>query len=264
VGSLLWALKDNWHLASPATMLVALGVGVALLYGRTARWGRRWLLALMLVYWALATPPGAWIVAAPLVRGQHRLDTASEARGAQAIVVLGGGIVSHVAGDLAVDDTMASGLRLVEGVRVYRLLGDPLLVVSGGNAQRIDPPRPESAALRRAAIDLGVPPDRIVEDNQSLTTREQVIAFSRLLADRHLDRFVLVTSPVHMRRSLAAFRANGLDPVPSVSQLRSDTDDTFWTLVPERASLGLADSALYEYAAFAYYWWHGWLPKSGW
>jgi uncharacterized SAM-binding protein YcdF (DUF218 family) len=260
VTSLVWNLKDNWHLVSPLPLFIGLGVGITLLYGRrTSHWGRRWLLAMLLGYFALSTPVGSWLLAAPLTHGQPSLHAAADARGAQAVVVLGGGIVSRAAGDLVIDDLRSSALRVIEGVRVYRLLGDPLVVVSGGNAQRVSPPRPEAVALRKAAIDLGLPPERIMTDLQSLTTREQAINLSRLLADRRIDRFVLVTSPVHMRRSLAVFRASGLDPVPSASDLERDADRSFWAPVPNRDSLNLSDSALYEYAAFVYYWWRGWL-----
>ena len=78
-------------------------------------------------------------------------------------------------------------------------------------------------------------------------------------AGRRIDRFVLVTSPHHMKRSLGAFRAVGLDPVPSASRLRSETNDEFWTLIPSRQSLLISDGALYEYAAWLYYWGRGWL-----
>lgn len=262
MSALVWAIKSNWHLASPLPIVLALTIGLALLHvRRTAIWGRRWLMAFILSYWALSTPPGARLISAPLVHGQHRLASASEAEGAQAVVVLGGGIQSRSADGLVIDDLMGSGLRVIEGVRVYRLLGDPLLVVSGGNAQRLETPRPESGALRHAAVDLGVPPDRVLEDDKSLTTREQAVEIARLLEERHLDRFVLVTSPLHMRRSMAAFRSVGLHPVPSASQLADDEDDWRWMLLPNRGSLSISDGALSEYAAFLYYWSHGWFRE---
>ena len=262
--ALLWAVKDHWHLSSPLPLVLALTLGLVLLYvRRTVVWGRRWLTAVILGYWAMATPMGSWLISVPLAYGQHRLASASEAAGAQAVVVLGGGILSRAADGMVIDDVMASGLRVIEGVRVYRLLGDPWLVVSGGITQRLQVPRPESAALRRAAVSLGVPPGRVLEDDKSLTTREEAVEIARLLAERHIDRFVLVTSPLHMRRSMAAFQAVGLNPVPSASQLGGDSDDPFWTLLPDRDSLNLSDGAMYEYAAFVYYWSHGWLGKPG-
>jgi uncharacterized SAM-binding protein YcdF (DUF218 family) len=262
VNSIIWILKDNFHLMSVRQLLLGLGVGIALLYSRrTERWGRRWLLAMLFGYWALATPLGAWMLAAPLMRERSRVVTAADAKGAHAVVVLGGGILSRVTEDMILDDLIASSLRVIEGVRVYRLLDDAVLIVSGGNSQRLVPPRPESAALMRAAVDLGVPRDRIVQEDRSLTTQEQVGAIRRILADRHVDRFVLVTSPLHMYRSLILFRAAGMDPVPSASPLRDDPDTAFWTMAPDRESLGVSDSAIYEYAAMAYYWWRGWLSR---
>jgi uncharacterized SAM-binding protein YcdF (DUF218 family) len=258
--ALIWGLKDNCHLTSPLPLVLALTLGLLLLYGRrTAPWGRRWLVAVALGYWALSTPMGSALIAAPLTYGQRGLSSVAEARGAQAVVVLGAGIYSFRAGGLAIDDLAGSGLRVLEGVRLYRLLGDPLLVVSGGNTPRVDPPRPEGDALRRGAIDLGVPPGRVLADNVSMTTYEQAKTMSRLLPARGITRFVLVTSPIHMPRSLAVFRAVGLDPVPSPGAARSETGDPFWTPLPDRQSLSVADGALYEYAARFYYWWRGWL-----
>jgi uncharacterized SAM-binding protein YcdF (DUF218 family) len=257
---LLWAIKDNFHLTSLVPLILALVLGLILLsIQRTARWGRRWLALVTLGYWALATPLGSSLIAAPLARGQHGLASAADANGAQAIVVLGGGIFSHRAGGLAIDDLAGSGLRLLEGVRLYRLLGDPWLVVSGGNTPRVDPPRPEGEAMRRAAIDLGVPTARILVDDVSMTTFEQAKTMSRMLPAHGITRFVLVTSPLHMPRSLAVFRGAGLDPIPSPSAARSESDDPFWSPLPDRQSLSVSDAVVYEYAARLYYWWRGWL-----
>ena len=258
--ALLWALKDNWHLTSLLPLVVALAIGVLLLYlRRTALWGRRWLTAVVIGYWAMATPIGSWLIAAPIAHGQRRVEAAADAAGAQAVVVLGGGIVSYMSDGLALNDLVSSALRVIEGVRVYRLLGDPLLVVSGGNTPHVDPPQPEGEAMRRGAIGLGVPPSRVLSDNASMTTFEQAQTLGRELPARGIRRIVLVTSPIHMPRSLAVFRAAGLDPIPSAGPLRGNPDDSFWTLVPDRQSLGISDAAIYEALALVYYWSRGWL-----
>ena len=258
--ALLWAVKDSWHLTSLQPLVLALAIGLALLYVRRfAVWGRRWLTVCILGYWVLATPIGSELLAGPFVYGQQRIASAADAAGAQAVVVLGGGINTHESEGLALSDLNTSALRVIEGVRVYRLLGDPLFIVSGGNTSRVDPPRPEGEALRRAAIELGVPPSRILTDNASMTTYEQARTMSRLLPEHGISRFVLVTSPIHMPRSMVVFRSAGLDPIPSSSPLRGDPDELFWTLIPSRESLTVSDSAIYECAARVYYWWRGWL-----
>lgn len=260
--AMLSVLKANWRWSSPSLLLLLAGAGVGLLYlRRGTSWGRRWLTAVLLAYGFLATPMGSGLVALPLARRQPRLSSVAEANGAQAVVMLGGGITSHMAGGMTIDDLDSSALRLIEGVRVYRLLGDPLLVVSGGNTQELDPPRTEAAAFRTAAIALGVPASRILAETESMTTRDQAVAIGRLLAVRRIETFVLVTSPIHMSRSLAAFRAVGLKPVASASELRGDPGDMSWSLAPDRASIGIADAALYEYLAWAYYWARGWVGR---
>ena len=264
MGAILSVLKGNWRFSSPSLLLLLAGTGVVLLYiRRGSSWGRRWLTTVLLTYWLLATPMGSGLVALPLARHQPHLLSAVEANGARAVVMLGGGIASHAADGMTIDDLDASALRVIESVRVYQLLGEPLLIVSGGNTQEVDPPRTEAAAFRSAAIALGVPASRVLADTESMTTREQAVAVARLLKARSIESFVLVTSPLHMSRSLAAFRAVGLKPLASASELRGASREMSWSLAPDRPSIRLADAALYEYLAWAYYWSRGWVgPES--
>jgi uncharacterized SAM-binding protein YcdF (DUF218 family) len=258
--SLVAVLKDGFRLSGASLWVGLIAVGVALLYTRHgSRWGRRWLTAVVLAFWIFATPIGAALISAPLTRGQRRVMTPADAPGARAVVVLGAGIVSAVADGMTIDDLMYSALRVIEGVRVYRLLGDPLLIVSGGNTQRLHPHRSEGTAFRDAAVRLGVPASRVIADTESRTTREQALTLKRMLADRGIDRFVLVTSPIHMSRALATFRAVGLNPTPSASSLGDDTQqEPDWIFVPKRQYLILSDAAIYEYAASVYYWSRRW------
>lgn len=253
-------LKDTVRLSSLPTILSLFAVGIVLLYGRrTAVWGRRWLTATILGYWTLSTPAGAWIISAPVSGRNRPMATAEQAAGAQAVVMLGGGTLSHVAYGRTIDDLGSSSLRLIEAVRVYHLLGDPLVIMSGGATQKLVPGRSEAEAYRDAAIRLGIPSERIAVEDRSLTTREQALFLKPILAARGITRFVLVTSPTHMGRSLAAFRAVGLDPIGSASPLREQDRTSYWSPVPERESLVISDTAIYDCVALLYYWANGWL-----
>jgi uncharacterized SAM-binding protein YcdF (DUF218 family) len=59
-----------------------------------------------------------------------------------------------------------------------------------------------------------------------------------------------------MRRALAVFRAQGLDPIPSLTASWSDFERVN-PFIPRRRALVESDAALYEYAAIAYYWMRG-------
>src|SRR3954452_5611854 len=198
---------------SISAILLLLTVGVLLLWTRP-RWGRVWLTGMALVYVLLATPAGVSLLARTVTTSEAPLATAASAAGATAIVMLGAG--SHniqAEGQQLTLISQGSALRAIETARLYRLLGDPLVIVSGGVTDRLPGARPESDAYQTAMRDLGVPPARIVSESESRNTHDQAIIIKRMLAERHVDRFVLVTSPLHMRRSLATFAAQGLHPV---------------------------------------------------
>jgi len=149
--------------------------------------------------------------------------------------------------------TQPSALRVLETVRVYRLLGDPLVIVSGGVTDANAPATAESEAMRAAVIALGVPAARVVAETESKNTRDEAVIVKRMLAERGIDAFVLVTSPVHMPRSLAAFAAEGLHPVPSASPLFADRLSAPFPLLPNDAAFEIGNALIYEWCARAYY-----------
>jgi uncharacterized SAM-binding protein YcdF (DUF218 family) len=241
-------------------LLLVVAAGVALLYaGSTvARWARRWLVAVVAGYWILSCPAGAAMLARTVTADHRPLATADAAAGAQAVVLLSGGsrTIRAAGGRLPVVTT-PSAMRALETARVYALLGDPLVIVSGGVTESRGVS--EADAIRAAVVALGVPAHRVVLESESRNTHEEAIALKRMLAERHIDRFVIVTSAIHMGRSLAAFAAEGLHPVPSAAPLYQDRADAPFALTPNEVSMEIGNAVVYEWGARAYYWWRGWI-----
>ena len=86
----------------------------------------------------------------------------------------------------------------------------PLMIFSGGlgSITRHMWDEPEADQFARIATDLGVPPDRILIENRSTNTGENVLFTKQLLAERGLalQRFIVVQKPYMERRSYATFR----------------------------------------------------------
>ncbi len=244
-------------------MFVVLAVGVVWLWRRPAsRAPRHYLMAVVLGYWFVTTPVGATLLVGGLGHGLTRVMTRDEASGAEAVLVLGGGaMTATVGGDVAGTPSRPSMMRALEGARVFKLIGARVLVASGGIPRPDRQLRPESEMLREVMVKVGIAPGAIVEESQSKTTRDQARLIGPLLQSAHVQRFVLVTSPAHMRRSLAVFRAAGFDPVPSVAPIRSDGVPSPPWLLPNDESLMLSDDAVYNYAAWVYYWARGWTNR---
>jgi len=108
-------------------------------------------------------------------------------------------------------------------------------------------------------IEAGVPSDRVLDESSSETTVDQARCVDALLRPRGIRRVVLVTSPAHMKRALAVFRAVGMDPIGSIAPVRSELEPPQPLFLPNGESLSLSDDALYEYSAFAYYRMRGWV-----
>jgi Uncharacterized conserved protein len=154
---------------------------------------------------------------------------------------------------------MEAGLRVLEAARLFDLLNGPFVIASGGTTEHDERAVPESLAMQRALIQLGVRADRILLESDSKNTRDEAILVKRMLADRGLTDFVLVTSPMHMRRSMLAFEREGMHPIASPSPLVPDRLPRASRFLPSDMWLQIGDSVLYEWLARGYYWWRGWL-----
>lgn len=86
----------------------------------------------------------------------------------------------------------------------------PLLVFSGGLGAitRHMWSEPEADLFARTAVRMGVPTERILVENRSTNTGENVLFTKRLLSEAGIDprRFMLVQKPYMERRSYATFR----------------------------------------------------------
>lgn len=253
-------VKEQLHLSSPLALLLVLAIGIVWLWRRpVSRGPRAYLTAAAFGFWFAATPIGAFALNYPLSRGATRVMNIGDARGADAVVVLGGGILTAEVGGLVAGTLNPDSLvRALEAARVARKIGARLVIASGGIPRPDLQLKPESELLRDVLVKAGVAPDVIVEDSASKTTREQATLVGPLLRAHNVQHFVLVTSAAHMRRSLAVFHAAGFDPVPSASPAPSLQIALRAWLMPDSRSLWHSDNAIYEYAATIYYWLRGW------
>jgi len=246
---------------SSVTFLVGvLGVGVLLSFLRRTRHAARWYFAAVFAaYWIFTTPACAERLIVWSSGNFTPIVTAAEARGARTIVVLGGGNQTLKARGLMLNQVSWSGaLRVMEGVRLYSLLGAPTIIVSGGTTGRDQGDAAEADAMRTAAIELGVPAEHIIVEKESRNTREEALIIRRMLADRLHEPVVLVTSPTHMTRSLGVFRAANIDAIPSVAVYKSDYSMTRLRWLPNDGGLMLLTTVIYDVAATAYYRLRGW------
>jgi uncharacterized SAM-binding protein YcdF (DUF218 family) len=251
------AVKQYLLPGSLLLLLIAFTLGIVWWYlkERHRKLIRAGLTAVIAAYWLLATPAVAGGLETILV-GPYQPLQDEEAVGA--IVLLGGGAQSYrFDGRQLVELSGASALRALEAARLYGQLHPDLVIASGGPGR--DPTMPESEPLAQALAALGVPSYRILAESQSSDTHEQAVQLAPILAQHGVTRFVLVTSPTHIRRAMMAFRAVGLDPIASVAPDRSQTAQAGPALLPSHEALQDSVVAMREVLGLAYYWLRGWI-----
>jgi uncharacterized SAM-binding protein YcdF (DUF218 family) len=249
-------IKDYLIPGSTTFLLIGMLIGVVLLFARRriAMWGRRWLILLVALYWVLSMPFGARALEAILSAGYTSTDP-SALEGAQAIVVLGGGGVTYRSHDREVNVLSDAGImRALESAHLYHQMQEPWVIVSGGINQRAGLLTPESEALQALLIREGVSPECILVDATSRNTYEQAVNLRPLLEAHDIERFLLVTSQTHMRRSMGTFRAQALDPVAwSAPQHAEGFLDAHIGILPNNEALNASRMAMREIMALTFY-----------
>jgi uncharacterized SAM-binding protein YcdF (DUF218 family) len=166
------------------------------------------------------------------------------------IVVLATGI-SHEPGrplEFELDET--STPRLVEGVRMSKLLKGCKLVLSGGPA---GPDSVSSAAQITAELAeyLGVGRQDMILETQSRDTDDEARLVAPIVGKQP---FILVTEASHMPRAMALFRKRGAHPIADPVDFRTHPgqeivpDEVF----PSAGDLSGSERAVYEYLGLAW------------
>lgn len=141
--------------------------------------------------------------------------------GVQWVVVLAGGHVSSESLPVTSQLLHETQVRLIEGIRIHRSLPGAKLLVSGGSF--LDP-KASATLMAELACELGVDPALIVVEDESKDTDDEAALINPIVGRR---RFILVTSAYHMPRSMALFKAQGMQPMAApVGHLILDPDYT--------------------------------------
>ncbi|HMK08000.1 MAG TPA: YdcF family protein [Anaerolineales bacterium] len=263
LAQLLSSLTKSLLPGSVLLLLVGVSLGVAwLLVGRGRRRGAiAFLAALTIFYWLLSLPVVPRTLDGWLGAGYEPLASAAQAAGARHVVVLGGGGVTlqGEGGSLDLPST-ATGFRLLEAERLYHLLNEPVLILSGGPAGDDSAGTSESEMMKAALTARGVPEDKIWLEAVSPDTHQQAVRVGALLRERGVESFVLVTSPSHMRRALGAFADQGWRPVPSAAVERGSGEAVGPSpYLPSVEGLAHSEQTFREILALLYYRLRGWL-----
>jgi uncharacterized SAM-binding protein YcdF (DUF218 family) len=238
VSLVLWWIKSKW---TPA----AIGTALLILFVSGNPWFSNWL-AQSLEWRYLPT----------------ELPTAD------AIVILGGGIRSQAYPRPDVDFSDA-GDRVWYGATLYKQKKAPKIIVSGGSISWKGGGNPESEDLTKLLVTMGVPQTDIIQEGASLNTRDNAVYVQKILKAQNFQTILLVTSAMHMPRSMAIFKRLGIKAIAAptdyhISQLElaeptRQTESKILSFFPNEERFWLTTQAIREYIGLWVYNVKGWV-----
>lgn len=246
---LFWAKKlVSVLILPPLGPLLLIAAGLALLgrrprLGKTLAWGG---LALTL---ALSTPITVGLLLKPLERTPVLAPDA--ARGARAIVILGGGQRRHAPEFSGATVNRLSLERIRYGARLARRTGLPILVTGGAPTGEI----PE-ALLMKDALERDFGLKVTWTESASRDTRDNARHSAEILRDAGIGRILLVTHAAHMPRAEAEFRVAGLEVIPAPTAWLGGpgSNEQVLDFVPDATTSFAGWFAVHEWLGRAAYW----------
>jgi uncharacterized SAM-binding protein YcdF (DUF218 family) len=187
---------------------------------------------------------------------------------ADAIVVLGGGTRSKAYPRPDVDFTDA-GDRVWYGGTLYHAGKAPKIIVSGGRVAWRGKGDPEAKDLTKLLTTMGVPSADIIPEGDSYNTHDNAVNVKKILQEQNFKTILLVTSAMHMPRSIAIFKHLGMNAIAAptdyrISQLEIDepngqTKSAILSFLPDEERFVHTTQAIKEYIGLLVYKLRGWL-----
>jgi uncharacterized SAM-binding protein YcdF (DUF218 family) len=218
------------------------------------RWRYAWVAAAVITY-VVCMPvwPTALLVWLEARHPPPRIQE-SDRRDDNVIIVLTGGWLRETPAGYEQKIGEAGWERTVAAVELWRRIGGRLLFAGAPKPGGSDS---AAAAMARVARALGVPEENLLVEPASRNTRENLLFSQRLLGARP-GRLWLVTSAMHMPRSVAVAKVLGMDVVPFPCDYRADEVIDWTMFVPANGARQGLEYALHEIAGIAAYRLRGW------
>lgn len=171
---------------------------------------------------------------------------------AQAIVVLGGGL-RKPAPEYKQPATLKN--RTLARVRYAALLARQThlpILVSGGKVLKTD--SPSEAEVMATVLQNEFKQKVRWQENNSRNTAENALYTEKILTSAGIQRIILVTHALHMRRAVEQFKRQGLNVIPAPTVFLSRTESlSIFSFLPSAKALANSSLVIHEIIGRTWY-----------
>lgn len=258
---MLIASKVLWVIGQPVSLVLILVIlGFILTFTRFRTTARLSLFTAILILSTAAFTSIGYVLIDVL---ENRFTRPSEAPSSvTGIILLGGGMDADVNTVRRGYELNRSGDRPVEALWLALTYPHAKIVISGGGSVLESDTETEATSGARFLTAFGISPDRLIIEDQSRTTEENVSGIRALVSPKPGDTWLLVTSAFHMPRSVGLFRKASFDVVPWPADYLATGREAFGLRLGQPAeNISVTSITLREWAALLSYWITGRIPE---
>lgn len=161
------------------------------------------------------------------------------------ILVLGAGHNDNSSLQLPNQLTDEELYRLVEGIRLQKLLPNSLLVTSGGKSRTNH--EAQAVVAKKVAVLLGIPEVNLDTLVSTTNTMDEALHFKQRYGTE--NPLILVTDAAHMPRAMRWFHKFGLNPIaaPTNHRIKDEPQNRGINLLPNSSSIIKMEIVIHEY-----------------
>ena len=242
---LLYLIKEQINILS---LLIVLLIIAAVFYKRGRLKTANWLLGIVVVVFLVCSTNYLPQYLAAGIEKKYacfKQSAAIKTNQVTYIHILGSGTSADSARPAGIRLCAAATGRMLEALRVYRLLDSAKIIASGGT---LHPGRATQAAVvKLAATEMGIPAKNIIRLDQPLTTAEEAEALKSMMGNG--INLIVVTDAIHMPRAMQIFEKLGFHPIAAPTNFYtalqiSEFRMRWW---PSLENLHLMDVVLHEF-----------------
>ncbi len=244
--------KLLWGLMNPGNLMVILLLA-GLIMRRRDRWrrlGDRLIAGAAVALALVMLTPLAALVALPL---ESRFPRAEVPERVDGIIMLGGAVnptITADRGDPSLNDAAERVLAFAELVRRHP---QARAVSTGGSGVLLRQGMKEDQTVRAVLAQAGIPDGRVLYETESRNTWENALFGQAIAAPKPGERWILVTSALHMPRSVGIFTQLGWPVIPHPVDYRTRSDASPPVPAELDRPLALLDDAVREWIGLISY-----------
>jgi uncharacterized SAM-binding protein YcdF (DUF218 family) len=247
--------KILWFCFRPSSLItIAMVAGLAATLRDHTTLARRLQCAVVATLLVTSFSPFVEVIMRPLEERFHRPDLTASGPNIDGIIVLGGEQDADLANLRGTAGLSEGAERLTETVALSRRFPAARIVFTGGSGTLLFSQTVEAEAAGRLFESLGLPKSRITLEARARNTYENAVFTKALVAPKPGERWLLVTSALHMPRAMGCFRAVGIAVEPWPVDFRTSPQiELSRSLIGFPEGLREFDGVMKEYVGLLFY-----------